>query len=81
MVKNPICVGKDAEPQVACTDVQNASTRLVRGEEKDIAITLVGEHRHAFDSTLDSTLEAPVVRKIDPLPNTNYDNRIWIGIL
>jgi hypothetical protein len=61
MVNNPICVGKDAEPQAASTDVQNVSTHPVRGEEKDIAITLVGERRHVFNSTL----EAPVVRKID----------------
>jgi hypothetical protein len=42
-------------------DIEDAPTIQAKDEDKDIAIAVVGEHRHAIDPAV----EARVVRKID----------------
>lgn len=49
------------EHKPAPGDAQVATASQVKDEDKDIAIALVGERRHVFDTAS----EARVVRKID----------------
>lgn len=62
-----LCPNKQRMAPIVCEDKSasgnppNAAAPLVKDEDKDIAIALVGEHRH----DLDPAIEARVVRKID----------------
>jgi hypothetical protein len=56
----PVREEKPDELQSRSGDIQNATIQ-VQDEDKDVAIALVGERRHA----LDPTIKARVVRKID----------------
>lgn len=62
MVNSPTSEGgRKEEIQGSPGDIENAPTIQVKNEDKDIAIAVVGEHRHAIDPEM----EARVVRKID----------------
>jgi MFS family permease len=61
MATSPACEEKPAGLQSQLRNIDDATTIRLNGEDKDIAIAVVGEHRHA----LDPVVVARVVRKID----------------